>query len=504
MAFMNQRRHGIILSYFDLFIHIAIGLLFLPFMLRMLGKGQYGIYAIAGSLAGYMLIMDFGLSNGIVRYISRYRAQNDRKSEESFLSVIFMLYLSISIIVIVAGFIIRIYIPDIFAGSLDIEESEKLQIIFGIFILGFAFSFFSNAFTGILKAYERFVFINISNIIRQLVRVSVLVIFLKLGYKIIAVAIIETSIAILFSVASFIYISLILRIRPKFHHVSRSYIADIFRYSFLIFIMVIADEIYWKLDNIILGIMTNAGIVAVYAVGMRLCMYFMRFSVSIIRVFFPRIVHMVEKNATGKELTDIMIRTGRIQALVMWLLASGFMLFGRSFIILWVGREYIDAYYIVLLIMLPLSVFLTQNMGIHILQAKDRHYFRCRVLFIISLINIVLTVVLIRLYGILGAAAATSAGLFLGNIILLNIYYHRSIGLDMIRFYKELCKGILPSLFIISAAGWAISLYNAPSWASFVLQLSAFTTLYAAFMWRFALNSYEKGLVLSLLKLRFN
>lgn len=499
---MNQRRYGIILSYFDLFLHIAIGILFLPFLLRMLGQQEYGLYSIAGSLAGYLLIMDLGISTSIVRYISKYRAANDKKSEENFLSIIFILYGIISALIIITGFMFRNFLPGIFSGSLSGSELIKLDKIFLIMILSFAFTLFSQAFTGILKACERFVYINIANTARQIIRVLTLVVFLYLGYGIIAVVLIDTLCNIAYSAVNALYIFYRLKLKLRVHYVQKTLIIDIFRYSLLIFFVVIADEIYWKLDNIILGIMTNTAVVAVYAVGLNISFYYQRFSVAFIRVFFPKIVHMVENNASGRELTDILIKTSRMQALIMWLFGSGFILFGRGFIRLWVGDAYSGAYYIAILVIIPLSVFLTQNMGIHILQAKDMHYFRCIAMLATSLLNIFLTVILVRLYGMIGAAAATSAGLIAGNIIMLNIFYHRSIGLDMFRFYRELSKGILPSLALSAGIGCLISLIEPSSWILFLLRIMIYSVIYSILIWFYGINSQEKELLLSVMRFR--
>ena len=61
------------------------------------------------------------------------------------------------------------------------------------------------------------------------------------------------------------------------------------------------------------------------------------------------------KDADGKAISDLFIKTGRIQYCVMILVLTGFFLFGKHFILLWAGEGYDDAYVIALLFFIPLT-----------------------------------------------------------------------------------------------------------------------------------------------------
>ena len=52
-------------------------------------------------------------------------------------------------------------------------------------------------------------------------------------------------------------------------------------------------------------------------------------------------------------------------------MASGFTLFGKEFIMAWVGKDFVTSYYIAVILILPLCVPLIQNLGISIMQAKQ-------------------------------------------------------------------------------------------------------------------------------------
>ena len=188
---------------------------------------------------------------------------------------------------------------------------------------------------------------------------------------------------------------------------------------------------------------------------------------------------------------------GRIQLLILGLILTGFVSFGQEFILLWVGSGYEAAFSVAFIVLVPLTIPLVQNVGIAILQAKNKHQFRSLAYLVCALLNVVISIVLVPTVGITGAAWGTAIGLTLGNIIVINIYYHRVIGLEIPRFFIELSQGILPILLLMLAVGAGINrLWGANSWLNLLAKITAFALLYAVGMWTVGMNTYEKRLIL--------
>lgn len=103
----------------------------------------------------------------------------------------------------------------------------------------------------------------------------------------------------------------------------------------------------------------------------------MSLSSSISSVFIPRvnkIVAMDENN--NKELTELFTKVGRIQFIILAMVIGGFIVIGQYFINVWAGNDYNNAYYVALLLIVPVTVPLIQNLGIEIQRAKNMHKFR--------------------------------------------------------------------------------------------------------------------------------
>ena len=250
------------------------------------------------------------------------------------------------------------------------------------------------------------------------------------------------------------------------------------------------------MDQFILGTIVGTSAVALYATAAQLNNMYLSFSTAISGVLLPKVTKMEANNASNKEFTDIFIRTGRIQYVVLALIITGFVLFGKEFIeIIWVGKEYTESYYIACILMIPLTIPLIQNVGLSILQAKNKYKYRTMIFIGIAVLNIAISIPLAKIYGGIGTALGTAISLLLGQGIILNIYYWKKIKIDIPKFWKEILKMSLPIVLVflfgmVLHKYWVIS-----NVLILILQITIYTGLYALFMWNFGMNNYEKDVV---------
>lgn len=489
----EQLRYGIYLSYISLFVTNVTNLILTPFIIRNLGQSEYGLYMLIGAFVGYIAILDFGLGNTTIRFIAKYRAENDKKGEDIFIFSTLILYLLLSFIVLIIGSLIYFNLDIFFDNTLSIDEINIAKTMFIILIINLVFTLPMNLFTGIITGYERFIFPRLVTISRMLIRFLVILLLLSLGYKSVAIVLVDAIFNLFLLLLYLGYVLFNLKIRIKFQKINKSVIKEIFSFSFLVFISVVVDQIYWRIGHLILGLIASTSEVAIFAIGMIFGQYFITFSTAISSVFLPKITKMVVNEATGEELTDLLIKTGRLQFLILGVVLGGFILFGDKFIRLWAGSNFHDSWIVALLVMCPLLIVLTQTLGISILQAKNKHGFRAIMYLCISFVNIFISIYLAKKYGSIGAALGTTLSLVLGNIIVMNYYYHFKVGLNILRFYKELSVLIIVLIasVILSAP---LTFINNHSWSNIILQCIIYLVIYLSLMWFFGMNKFEKTL----------
>lgn len=498
MLTLSQLKKGAILSYFSLLASILVALLYTPIMIRLLGQSEYGLYALIGSLIAYFSVLDLGLGNAIVRYTSRNRAVGDKQIEAKLNGMFLILYLIIGILTIFIGAIIYFYIDDIFTNGLSTSELRKAKIMVIIITINFAFSFPLAIFGSIIQAYERFVIFKLVEIVRILAVPIITLPFLYLGFGSVAMVVIVSVVNIGSLLFNLYYCFKYIKIKFHFGKIDLTLLKEILGYSFFVFLGVIVDQIYWNTDQFILGALVGTVSVAIYAIAMQFINMYKRFSTSISGLFLPRASIMVARKSSNEEITNEMIKYGRIQYTIMAYILTGFILFGRPFINFWAGTNYDTAYIITLIIMIPLTIPLLQNFGISILYAKNLQKFRSLVLILIAILNIIITIPLVQKYSGIGAAIGTAISLTLGNTVIMNVYYHKRIGINMIRFWKNILVMTIPVLVSLCLGIGMNYIIDFNKFVLIPIGILLYSLIYALLMWYFALNNYEKQLFLSM------
>ncbi|MBD8520088.1 oligosaccharide flippase family protein [Lysinibacillus fusiformis] len=475
---MKEIKIGAILSYLTIGCTMISSLLFTPFMISLLGQKEFGLYSLMIVLVGYLSILDLGLGNAIVRYIARNRAIADKALEASLNGFFLKLFMGIGCLTLLIGFFLFSQVHIIFGQSLSGDQLAKAKVMGYIMTISVAVQFPLGVFTSILQAYEKFIFIKLTTLLQVIVQPLTMLFFLLQGTDAVTLIYIIAIYNILFLVLDAIYCIRVLSIRFTFTLKNIKLIKEIFIYSFFIFITVIVDKIYWQTDQVLLGILKGTEDVAIYAVAMQIVLIFMSLALAISGLFLPRISMLVTKEDGLLEINQLFIKVGAIQFLVVGYILGGFFLFGKEFLLLWLGKDFMAIYAIVLIIMVPFSIDLIQNLGINLLKAKNLFKFRTILLMIVAVVNIIVSIPAIYFYGKMGTAIITACSLLIGNVVIMNIYYYKKIGLDILGFWRTISRLVLAFILAICCSQLLWDLTKPPiTWISIILYIFYYTVL---------------------------
>jgi len=496
----SQIKSGALLSYVVLAIHNLVGLLYTPFMLRMMGKSEYGLYSIAASIVAYLTVLDLGFGNAIVRYTAKFRAEGKVEEQYKMFGMFFLLYCGIGLVALMAGGVLYFNAENIFDASMTANELSRTKVILLLMVLNLAITFPFSLFGSIITAYEQFVFQKVIAIARIILNTATMIVLLNLGYKAIAMVVVTTLFNVLTLGLNFWYCKHYLKIKLIFAKFQWGFLKEVSIYSFWIFLNVIMDRIYWSTGQFVLGAFAGTAVVAVFAVAITLEHMYMSFSTAISGVFLPKVTAMAVRESDGKAISNLFIKTGRIQYCVMILVLTGFFLFGRQFIRLWAGEGYDDAYIISMLFFVPLTVPLIQNLGITILQARNQMKFRSLLYLVISLVSLGAQIPLSKYYGGIGCACAIAGALVLGQIIVMNVYYQVKQKIDIVGFWIEIVKmSIVPAVLTVLTY-YVLQQYALDTVAKLVAGIIVYLLVYLPLFFALSMNSYERDLILKPIK----
>lgn len=491
---MNQLKAGAALNYVVILLNIAVGLLYTPYMLRMMGQSEYGLYSLVASVIGYLTVLDLGLGNAVVRYTAKYRAEGKTKEQYEMFGMFFILYTIISLVALIGGIGLYLNVDAMFGSTMTDVELSKARIMMLILVFNLAFTFPMSIFGSIMTAYERFIFPKAINLIRILLNTAIMIALLEMGYKAIAMVILQTVFNVATLIINFLYCKYKLKIKIMFARFQWGFLREVAIYSFWIFLNVIMDKIYWSTGQFILGIVAGTVAISVFAVAIQFQTMYMQFSTAISGVFLPKVTGMVTLRNSNKEISDLFIKTGRIQNIIMAMILFGFLTFGRPFVNLWAGPEYSDAYIITCLFFISVYIPLIQNLGITILQARNQMKFRSLLYIVIASVALVLQYFFAKLWGGIGCAFAIAGALFVGQGIIMNVYYRIKQGLDIRRFWVEITKMNLAPAILSILSFIVMQKYAIDNWLTLAVCICLYAFIYIVVLYKLSMNEYERTL----------
>lgn len=496
-----SRKTGVILSYVLRIFDALSVLLLTPFIIRTLGQAEYGVYKLVFALNNYLLLLDLGVGNATIRYIAKYKAEQNLDKERKFLAVATVFYSAVAFLALIIGCVLVFLFPYIFAKGLSQEEVYLGQILLGLSILNSSITLGTSEFGNILIAYEKYAVSRVASMIQTVSRIVLTYAALVLGWGSIGIVVVNLLTTALCRVFFVIYVLGVIKLKPLFHGIEFSFIKDIVAYSSLILLQMIATQLNSSVDQLLIGSLVEASaiILAVYGVGTQVVQYFQSFGAAFTDVLMPGVVKLVEGKASPAQLTDEMVKVGRIVFMVLSLIWCGFLVNGREFITLWAGTENAQAYSVAAILMTAQLFILTESIGTQILWALNQHREQTILKTVIVLSNIVLTILLIQWKPLLGATIGTFLSLMLGDVLVMNLIFRKKLSIHLAEYYKRLFQGIIPCLIPALVVGLLVRRFIPVGWMWLCLKILIMVSVYGAAMLWFGMTQYEKELFYSII-----
>lgn len=490
---IKSKKIAIIVSYLMILVNTLSNLLLTPLCLKYLGIEMYGLYQMVYSVAHYILILDFGICTTMVRYIATYHAKDDYNSEKNFSAHCLGIVAVIIAVVAIIGVIVNSQLLKIYP-SIAQNEAGIAHNIFVIMVVTIAITILEHFFQGIIMAYEHFSIVKLISLLKIILKICLTVVMLILGLDVVSIVLADLIVSVLSVLLMAVYSFGIIKFKIKLSHLDKALIFSVSSFMFAIFLQSVVSYVNNVVDKTILGVMTTKTDVAIYSVGLTFITLFNSMSSVISGVFLPQATKLVSHDADRKTLTEFISRPGRYQFILCGAIIAGFILFGKEFIVLWAGSSTIRTWDIALIIMIPNMIPLIENTVISILDAKKKRLFRSIVLFGISVINVIISIVLVKQYGMIGAPIGTAISFIVGYGVIMNIYYQKKIGINVISMFKTIFSRTWLCILAASVASAPLNLvFKAYSLKTFAFKAFVFSVVYAITLCIFGLNKTEKN-----------
>ena len=495
---MNKRRSGAVASYAYTICQMVVGLVYVPLLLVGIGRSEYGLYQMIGSIIAYIAIVNTTLGAGVTRFYCKYLAEGDEDGMANTLATATKAVRWISLAAIGVGIVCMGLVRLVYAGSLTAWELDESCLLLAVLVANLIVTMSNTISASVITAHEEFVFLKLTQLAVIVAQPIVVVLVIRWFPNALAVCVVQLVLNFALRMVQHTFARKRLGMDTRLRSVDEELQRNLLRFSGGIIMGVVADEIFWRTDQLILGYYYGTATVAVYAVGAQVCMTYMPLGQAVASVFMPKVSRIVEQPDYLHELSLLFAKVARLSAYPLLLVLTGFIVFGQDFIRLWAGEGFGDAYWVAVIIMVPFTVDIMQSIGIVILQVLDKYAFRGKMYLVAAIVNVGITIVLARLYGSIGAAAATGITLVVVSDVLVNVYYARSVHLDMRYFWKRLARLIAPvvPLCAVGLVAWgAFASAVTVGWLELVAGIFVYTLVFALFAYVACTDDYERGLV---------
>ena len=501
---MNNKKQigiGAIISYVAIIVNIVVGLVYTPWMIKQIGKSQYGLYTLANSLITLFLV-DFGLSSAAARYVSNYHAAGKEEQVNNFLGVIYKFYIIVDLVIFIALTVLYFFIDKIYI-KLTPEELKQFKVVY---IIAASFNIVNLpfvTFNGILTAYEKFIQLKLADLIYRAVAVALTVTVLLLKWGLYALVAANAVAGIIIIIYKFIIIKTTTHVKANFKYTDKKLFSEIFAFSFWTTVLTLAARLIFNITPTILGIVADSAAIAVFGIITSIEGYSYTITTAINGMFMPTIskIYTTEENV-NEHLMPLMIKVGRFQFALNGLIIVGFALVGKSFINLWVGADYADAYYGILLVIIPGIFFNSLQVANTAMTVMNKVKIQAIIGLICGGVNIAISFVASKYYGVLGASASICIAYIVRSILYI-IVDQKVMKFDMRQFAIHCYLRMTPVVLITLGLGLLLNYFVADaSWLRLAVKAVIIISIYLITVFLFGITQQERKAMFSKIKMK--
>lgn len=467
ISVVGQFFKNIVTTYLGTMVSLTIVFFFTPYLISMLGKNRYGIWQLTFSILSYMGLADMGMKQSIVRYISKYYATKDWKQLNEVFSSAVRIYMIISIFIGLVVVVIAFSLLDNFKlPSEYFDIAQKTLLILG---LDYAITYFFIPFTA-LGGFHRFDIGNYLRLARQIIQTLIIVVLLELGYGLVVMA-------LLVLVLNFVYllgmngyrIHNYPEVRFSRSSISREKTKVLFKYGIFSFLIVVTWIIIFQTDNIVIGWFISMEAVTLYSVVAAIVSQ-IRGAINIIAVPLVPTVSHFESEGSFEKIQKIYAKSTRYLYYISGYICITALLYGDSFILLWLGEEFMPSVEILYILIVAGAIFFPQMIANSILFGISKHKVAFYILGIEALANIILSIILVQYWGIVGVAYGTAIPQLIIYIFIYPYFFHKTIAVKVKSFYYTAVRSLGLALAILVPSAYLTKKLLIPdSWHILIL-----------------------------------
>jgi len=396
---------GTIANYAGQIVSLGTGFFLTPFVLHHLGQTQYGLWILVGSVVAYGSLLDLGIWGALVKYVAEFRARGENEQTRRLIATALWVYVLLGLAVIAASALIAPIFPVMF----NVPESERATGSWLVMIMGISIglSIPCSAQAAVLRGLQRYDLVNVIASLGILSSAIATVAVLQFGGDVLGMALVSIPITIFVQIPAIVFVRIVAPdLRFGYGRPSLKMVRSVVGFSASLFMQQISARLQTKTDEIVIGGFLPISAVAPYAVARRLSDVAELLTDQFTKVLLPLVSQLDAESDSGR-VREVYLAGSRIALGVSLPIAAVLLLLGRQLLNAWVGEGYADYDYLLVILTVATVAGSSQGPGATVLQATARHRPIAIVALVSSVANLVLSLILVRPFGLIGVAIGT-------------------------------------------------------------------------------------------------
>ena len=458
---------------------MAVGFFLSPFLVHRLGNVAYGVWVLAMSSVSYFGLLDLGLRNSVTMFVAKGHTTGDHEGASEVLSAALWVRIQIAALVMVLSGVLVVAFPIIFKVTPAMAADARVVV----FLMGLSFAIYMSigVFGGILSALNRYDLYTLVVLTQLALRVIGVVTVLRTGHGIVAVAWCELFAA---TVSNVLFVYVARRIYPELRISLKKpnweVLQRIWSYSVYVFLLMVAVQLVYQTDNLVVGAFVSAAAVTFYSIGNSLCGY-TRGLVGVMTATFTPAASTYDAAGDTSSLRALYYNGTRATMAVSLPILITLIFRGDNFIGVWMGPQYSRTSGIVLAILATALVFSLQNTpATSMAFGIEKHKTIAMWAIGEAIANLTLSIVLARKIGIYGVAIGTLVPSLAVNLLLWPRYVCHLVGIH----YREVFLKVWGPVFLSAVPFASVSclvnaFFPAHNMTTFIFQTIALLPIFA-------------------------
>jgi O-antigen/teichoic acid export membrane protein len=420
-------------------INLGVWFVVTPVLVHRLGATEYGLWALVGTIIVYGVLFDFGIGAAVSKYVAEYRARDDLDHASRLVSTALWLYLGIGALAAALSIGLAPFFPDIFNVPPGARSTASwLVVLAGLTI---AVELPTSTAYAVLRGLQRYEVINVVTSVGMLLLGTSMVVVVLLGGGVLAVAAVNAPLTLVMQVPMIMAIH---RSEPNLRYgwrsPSRELVRTVASFSAALFFINTAERVNTKTDEFVVGGFLPVARVAPYSIARRLAELPQVLTLQFINLLLP-LASELEAAGDRRRVRALYVASTRVTLVTFLPLGVGLMVLAKPVLVAWVGHAYAaDSNVLVVLVAASLAAMLGWP-GSLVLQGIARH--RLLAVFAIptALLNLALSIVLVRSLGVIGVALGTLIALSLQSAF----FVAHSLRVNSVRASELMREAWLPA-----------------------------------------------------------